>query len=221
MSRFARRVKQNLALLLGSAAVGFALYGIVRSADPVFRWSMSSGYTALALLVFTLAIGPYRALRGSTTSLSNDLRRDVGIWACLWSVFHTVMGLQVHMRGKMAEYFLTPGEGPVFTRLRSDLFGSANYTGLFATALVILLAILSNDQSLRLLGAHTWKRLQQTNYLCFALVLVHAVLFQLVETRVAPYAIALGFLAAIAMSLQAARAMLATTAKKNPLVTGA
>jgi methionine sulfoxide reductase heme-binding subunit len=218
MSRLTRRIKQNLALLLGSVVVGFALYGIVNSADPIFRWSMSTGYTALTLLVFTLAIGPYHALRGRTTPLSHDLRRDVGIWGCIWSVLHTIMGVQVHMRGKMAEYFLNPGDEPFFTRLRGDLFGSANYTGLLAVGLVLLLALLSNDNSLRILGAHRWKRLQQTNYLCFALVVTHAILYQLVETRVVPYAFALGFLAAVAIALQIARAILRTTEHAPKLI---
>jgi sulfoxide reductase heme-binding subunit YedZ len=168
---------------------------------------MSSAYVAFALIVLTLAIGPINALRGVRLPVSNDFRRDTGIWACIWSIFHTVVGLQVHLRGRMIEYFLYPTGASLPARIRFDMFGLANYFGLLAAVLAVVLAVISNDWSLRMLGAPRWKRVQQLNYILFAIAIVHAVLYQIVEKRIPPFALALGFLAGTALTLQIARAL--------------
>jgi sulfoxide reductase heme-binding subunit YedZ len=67
--------------------------------------------------------------------------------------------------------------------LRYDPFGVANFTGLGSTVVLILLLGLSNDLSLRVLGTRRWKTLQRWNYAGFALVVVHGVLYQLIEKR--------------------------------------
>jgi sulfoxide reductase heme-binding subunit YedZ len=162
------------------------------------------------LIAITLAIGPINALRGAKRPVSIDSRRDVGIWACIWSLFHTIVGLQVHLRGRMSEYFFQPGDKPLFTRIRHDMFGSANYTGLVAALIVVVLAAISNDWSLRMLGAERWKRVQQLNYLLFAVVIAHAILYQIIEKRSPPFAFAIGFLAATAIVLQTAKAVCRT-----------
>jgi len=66
---------------------------LIPSNDWLFRLSLSSAYVAIALLTVTLAIGPINALRGARRPVSIDSRRDVGIWACIWGLFHTVIGL--------------------------------------------------------------------------------------------------------------------------------
>lgn len=217
MSNLSRRLLHHVGLALASSGIGFLLYAIVSSPDPRFRWSMSSAYTGLALLVLTLAIGPVNTLRGRRTPISSDFRRDVGIWSGLWSVLHTVIGLQMHLRGMMSQYFLYPGQTHWFNRIRTDLFGAANYTGLLAVALVILLTLLSNDLSLRRLGASRWKRFQQLNYLCFAAATIHGILYQVIEKRIPLYVFALGFMAAVAVTLQAARAVTRTPAQIDKL----
>lgn len=193
--------------MLTSVAACAAIYFVVPSKDGLFRLSMSSAYAAFALIVLTLAIGPINALRGVRLPVSNDFRRDTGIWACTWSIFHTVVGLQVHLRGRMIEYFLYPTGASLPARIRLDLFGLANYFGLLAAVLAVVLAAISNDWSLRMLGAPRWKRLQQLNYILFTIAIVHAVLYQILEKRIPPFALALGFLAATALTLQIARAL--------------
>jgi DMSO/TMAO reductase YedYZ heme-binding membrane subunit len=104
----------------------------------------------------------------------------------------------------MSEYFFQPGNEPLLARARHDMFGLANYTGLLAALLVAVLAAISNDWSLRRLGARRWKRVQQLNYLLFAVVIAHAILYQIIEKRSPPFAFAIGFLAATAIGLQSA-----------------
>jgi len=178
---------------------------------------MSSAYVAFTLIVLTLAIGPINALRGVRLPVSNDFRRDTGIWACTWSIFHTVVGLQVHLRGRMIEYFLYPTSASLLARIRFDMFGLANYFGLLAAVLAVVLAAISNDWSLRMLGATRWKRLQQLNYILFTIAIVHAVLYQIVEKRIPPFALAFGFLAGTALTLQIARALFRSASAQSKI----
>jgi sulfoxide reductase heme-binding subunit YedZ len=115
--------------------------------------------------------------------VSTDLRRDIGIWAALLGLFHTIVGLQVHMKGRFWLYFVFSPNEDRFLPVRYDLFGFANYTGLAATLVLIMLLALSNDLSLRRLGARRWKSLQRWNYPCCIFVVLHGVAYQFIENR--------------------------------------
>jgi sulfoxide reductase heme-binding subunit YedZ len=197
--------------MLAGIAVAGAVYYFAPSNDTRTRLSLASAYVAIALLTITLVIGPLNALRGARRPVSIDSRRDVGIWAAIWALLHTVVGLQVHMRGRMSEYFFHPGDKPLLTRVRYDMFGLANDAGLVAAIVVAALAVISNDWSLRQLGGPRWKRVQQLNYMLFAVVIIHAVLYQVIEKRNALFAFTIGFLTATAIVLQTARAVCKTS----------
>jgi sulfoxide reductase heme-binding subunit YedZ len=206
-TRFTRRLFDHLSLMIMGVVVAGAVYYLAPSNDMRTRLSLSSAYVAIAFLTITLAIGPFNALRGARRPVSIDSRRDVGIWAAIWSLIHTAIGLQVHLRGRMSEYFFQPGDKPLLSRMRHDMFGLANDTGLLAALLVIILAAISNDWSLRHLGAGRWKRIQQLNYVLFAITIAHAILYQIIEKRSPPFGFTIGVLAATAVVLQIARAV--------------
>lgn len=151
-------------------------------ADLSFQLSMASGYVGLVLLASTLLTGPVNVLRRRPNPVSTNLRRDLGIWAGIVAVFHVVIGLQRHLPGQMLSYFVWPDDRhPV--PLRYDLFGLANWTGLWATAVIGVLLVFSNDLSLRRLGTRLWKAIQRWNYAAFVTVAAHTALYQLVEDR--------------------------------------
>jgi hypothetical protein len=79
--------------------------------------------------------------RRGELAVSDDLRRDCGIWCALVAITQTVLGLQVHLhlRGRMWEYFVQPVKGTLLPRI--DPFGAANYTGLVAVAASFLVAL--------------------------------------------------------------------------------
>jgi len=150
------------------------------------RWKVSftSAYVSLGLMALTLILGPRNVLLARPNPVSTDLRRDVGIWAGIVGLLHVVVGLQVHLRGKMWLYFLfAPDEGHRLP-FRYDLFGMANYTGLAAGLVLILLLALSNDLSLRSLGTSRWKALQRWNYAGAILVVLHSLFYQVIEKRI-------------------------------------
>jgi sulfoxide reductase heme-binding subunit YedZ len=184
------RIKQrlrrhHLPLLLFTVLSVALFYWIVKAEDVLFRFSMATAYPGMALLAATLFTGPLKVLRKQAIPVSDDLTRDLGIWAAIVSLIHVVFGLQMHMRGRMWLLFVT--ESLEFPFVRFDQFGAANYTGLIGTIIIVLLLALSNDLSLRKLGTKKWKQLQRWNYGLFLLIVVHGVIYQILEKRVQPY----------------------------------
>lgn len=217
-SRWSGRLRHNAVLLLAGAAAAAAVWSATPSPDALFRASLTTGYVGLALLALTLMLGPLAALRRRVTPISTDLRRDTGLWACAWSLTHVVLGLQVHLRGKMWQYFFypTPETAPLWTRVRHDLFGFANHTGLVAALLLVLLALLSNDVSVRRLGASRWKNWQRLNYLLFALAVAHSIGYQCIEKRKVGYLVAFGAITLGAVTMQIARAVARSRPSEMP-----
>lgn len=184
-----RLVMHHLPLLAISAISVFVLYTTRPYPDAIARTSFATAYPALVLLVVTLWIGPWNVLRGKRMPVSSDLRRDIGIWAGVLGLIHTGFGLNVHLRGRPWLYFVYQKfEKPHLIPLRHDMFGFANYTGAFATILLLVLFVTSNDYAIRKLSTPRWKQLQRWNYLLFALVFAHTFGYQVgVESQRAPW----------------------------------
>src|ERR1017187_3328910 len=106
-SRMARRlVWHHVSLIMLCLASGYALY-ITRTYTQVIpRLSFASAYPALILICVSLLIGPWKMLLGERLTVSFDLRRDLGIWAAITGLFHTVTGQFVHMEGRFWLYYL-------------------------------------------------------------------------------------------------------------------
>lgn len=158
--------------LLSAASVGI-LYVTRSYSDVITRLSFSTAWPALLLLCASLVIGPWRALAGKAPVLSLDLRRDLGIWAGILGVVHAGIGQCVHLRGRPWLYYVyEEGRGHI-VRLRHDIFGFSNFTGLFAALVLAALLATSSDAALRRLGVVQWKSLQRWNYACFAFAGLH------------------------------------------------
>ena len=67
--------------------------------------------------------------------------------------------------------------------MRFDIFGVANHLGLIASLIIFILLCISNNLSIRGLGPAGWKRIQKWNYIGAVLVVVHGLLYQLIERR--------------------------------------
>jgi methionine sulfoxide reductase heme-binding subunit len=169
-----RRLWRHYVPLLTLSGAMVAAFAVALDQGAVQRLSIGTGYAALALLAFTLSVGPLRALRGRRLPVSIVLRRDAGICTAIVGLAHVVLGLQVHHGGAIQRYFSTVDKG-----------GLSNWIGLAATVLLVLLLAISSDRAIRRLGARRWKRVQRLAYALFALVAAHTVLYQLVEERAA------------------------------------
>jgi len=194
--RRSRRVRRHALLAVANVLATVLVFGLVDSDDPIFRASMATAYVAFALLTITLAFGPVAALRGQRYPVSTDIRRDYGIWSGIVALAHVVVGLQVHLRGKMAEYFVR-AYGAV-TLPRVDAFGFANYAGLAAIAVLVVLLVTSNDVSLRRLGTHRWRTVHRFAWWALALSITHGVAYQLIEKRRIAFVLFFGALVGMA-----------------------
>ena len=146
-------------------------------------------------------IGPWNRLRGRHNPVSSYLRRDIGIWAGMLGTAHVIAGLQVHFKGKMWLYFLPERDAMTFP-LRIDPFGFANYAGLVSTLILLLLLALSNDASLRALGASRWKSLQRWSYAGALLMVAHGVVYQILEKRTMGFVVAFAAIVLLVIAIQ-------------------
>jgi methionine sulfoxide reductase heme-binding subunit len=179
-----RRLARNAGILAVALVVHLAVMQAIASPDGrelIYRLSMTTGYVSVVLIAWAMLIGPWRVGRGRPAPASTDLRRDVGIWGAIFGLAHVVTGLQVHFAGAFWKYFIYP-DGDHRIPLRLDLFGFANWTGLAATLVLLLLLAISNDAALRALGTRRWKSWQRSTYWAAVLTVAHALAYQ-VETR--------------------------------------
>jgi methionine sulfoxide reductase heme-binding subunit len=181
--RNAVRIKQHSVLIAVTAFLLWVFYTFVPGDDEKYLWSMATAYTSIIFLGVTLILGPLNVVMRRNNPLSSDLRRDIGIWCGFTGIAHVIIGIQVHM-GNIWLYFFKAVEGEDGYRLRSDLFGAANYTGLIAGVILLLLLLLSNDLSMKFVRPGKWKRLQQLSYVFFLFTLTHGIMYQVIEKRI-------------------------------------
>lgn len=196
------RIKRHsiLAGITGLVIVFFS--HVLDTYNLVFILSMSTAYAGMIFIAVTLILGPLNILFNKTNPISTCLRRDIGIWAGMLSVTHVIFGLQRHFDGKFWLYFVRVAEqGQGFT-LHYDVFGLSNYSGLIATLICITLLVLSNNMSLKMLGAARWKNIQRYNYVLFFLVFIHGILFQLSVERSWEYVMTVGLIFIVVMGFQ-------------------
>jgi methionine sulfoxide reductase heme-binding subunit len=203
VSRYwSRRLSRNLGILALATTLHLVVVTLTSDSRQVmYRLSMSTGYVSVVLVAWAMAIGPWRLRRGRPSPVSTDLRRDVGIWAALFGIAHVVTGLQVHMGGKFWKYFIYP-DGEHVVPLRYDFFGFANWTGLAATLVLLMLLAISNDASLRALGSKRWKAWQQWTYWAAALVVAHSIAYQVIERNHGRWMLAFVLVSAVVLALQ-------------------
>jgi sulfoxide reductase heme-binding subunit YedZ len=177
--RLSRRLlTHHLPLGLGATMAAFLVYATRPYPDVITRLSFATAYPALILLGLTLAIGPWRMLRGQSVQSSMDLRRDIGIWAGIFGIFHAGVGQFEHLRGRPWLYYIYDNWQEKHVQpFRHDMFGFANDTGLIAALILLALLATSNDISLRKLRTPGWKKLQRWNYACFGFTALHTIAY--------------------------------------------
>ncbi|CAN5279151.1 hypothetical protein BH09GEM1_BH09GEM1_45940 [soil metagenome] len=213
--RFKRRARRHHLPIALASAIGMAvLLPLVHSDRVMQRWSLATAYVALGLVAATLVTGPWAVLQGRRHPTSSDLRRDLGIWAGGFGVGHFVFGLQVHQKYRYL-YWFREMNGSRLPRLRLDAFGLTNDLGIVAVVIVVVLLAISNDMALRRLGARKWKRIQQWSYWYLGLVVVHAVIYELIEKRAIGLVLLGLVIAGAAVALQLA-GMQARNGAKRP-----
>lgn len=199
----ADRVKRHIFLLFISAAAVAGYFWIDSELTVAGKLSVSSAYVSLLFFVIAIGMGPVDLWRNKKTPLSSYLRRDLGIWSALLAVFHTLAGLQVHLGGKFWHYFVYPSDQAHLIPIRYDFFGLTNHLGLLSAIVMVFLLVLSNNRSIKRLGAAKWKNWQRSAYVLIMFLPLHGVIYQALENRLGSvYSLLLGVMTFVALSLQ-------------------
>jgi sulfoxide reductase heme-binding subunit YedZ len=183
-NRTKRRIVYHMTALAIAGTCSAVIYLFFAKRDFISRLSIATAYGAIALTTLALLLGPWNVIRSQANPVSFDLRRDTGIWAGIFAVLHSVLGLNVHLRGRMWLYFVNE-----HGRWRTDIFGFGNYTGALAALVFLFLLAISNDASLQRLRPRRWKAWQRFTYVAMVLTFVHGFLYQRIEARAPAYKI--------------------------------
>lgn len=182
--RTRQRWRHHLWLTVFTLAVGMLVIAGHDRARLREQLSLATAHVGFYLIVASLLLGPWQVWRKRPNPVSTDLRRDIGIWGGVLGIVHVVLGLGVHMVGKMGEYFFKPAGDRGLMPLRIDLFGFANDLGVVAGLILVVLVAISSDVALKSLGRDRWKRWQRANYFGAAATVLHGAVYQVLEHRV-------------------------------------
>lgn len=124
-----------------------------------------TGFIACGLLLFLLSLNPLRRVYPTITSIAfiNRFRRQIGVAVFVYALLHYIAVI-------LKKICKTGNFWP------SYLLQAVPLTGIIAFILLFLLAITSNDYSIRKLGGRRWKQLHRWAYVIEALIVVHLVL---------------------------------------------
>lgn len=186
-----RRWARHLLLFTVAFTLVYAFCRLLSDKPLMQALSIGTAYTSLLYFAVTLSIGPVNLIRSRRNPLSSLLRRDLGIWSGILALAHTITGLQVHFKGRLIQYFIYPPDESHVLPFRTDPFGLTNYIGLISALIMIALLCLSNNRSIRIMGASSWKKWQRLTYFLVLAIPIHGLVYQLLEKRIGIYTVLL------------------------------
>ncbi len=174
--------KERLITQVSLAVFSLIVGGLAAIYRPTSDFSevitIGTGYAGILLIALTLIIGTINLFRKRRNPVNLDIRRDIGIWAGINIIIHSIFGFQVFQNAQLLLYFLNKDGG-----IRTDTFGWSNYVGLISFLLLLPVLFTSNQLSLKYLKGKRWKNLQRLAYGVFGLGVIHTIGYQLYNVR--------------------------------------
>jgi len=149
--------------------------------SPDMRLWKAFGATSFFLLWFAVFIGPAAVVCAPLNRLLS-FRREAGVWFFLIALVHGYLVLDGWVRWGVWEFFgyeYIP-QLDMYLRVESG-FGLANFAGLIALILAMVLAATSFDRAVNFLGVSSWKWLHIFSYVVFYLTVMHVVYFAFIH----------------------------------------
>ena len=166
--------------------------GSLRAADPVEHLTGETGEFALRMLVLALAVTPLRLATGWNWLLR--LRRMVGLFAFFYAFAHFMVYVALDRR-------FDP------TTVLDDIIERKFITvGFAAFALLVPLALTSNNWSVKKLGGKAWMKLHKVVYAIAIFAAVHFLWLQRGDDMTEPLVYLGIFIALLALRVPAIRA---------------
>ena len=163
-------------ILLAVAGTALFLYSRAQWSE-MHRWNRAIGDVSLVLVAMAMMIGPLSRLwRGFSRLL--PYRRELGIYAVLLAFIHATIILIGWVNldlMRLIGFEFHPGLQQYV--MFQQGFGLANLIGVLALLYGAILAITSNDASMRWLGNSVWKFVQRGTYVLWWLSVVHTAYF--------------------------------------------
>lgn len=140
---------------------------------PMHAWNRAFADSALLLLILTLALGPIGRVV-TKTQKALHWRRELGIWSAVLSFGHVFIVLDGWVMWNLKHLFKVPFYDQLVIH---PGFAIGNLIGIVALGYISMLAVISNQFSVRMLGTQAWNYLQQQTFVLYVLVMLHAVYF--------------------------------------------
>jgi DMSO/TMAO reductase YedYZ heme-binding membrane subunit len=182
-TQYMSRVFRHVELFLFTVLL-FAFAWVAGMPDAAInRLSTASAWLCFAYMCTALFVGPFFRIRYKKNVVNIYLRRDLGIWTALVGLFHLVVGTMESMNDEYMMRHVDEAMRAPAPMIREMLFSWGSSIGFIVGVIFVGLLAISSDQAIRVLGIKWWKRLQKSSYLAFGLLLVHALAFQVIESR--------------------------------------
>ena len=193
--RLAKHTQRAILVSILVVLITFILFGFSqeewvdiagRKADDIrWRLSMTFAYSCLVLLTYTMSIGTLNLIQKKPNPKHNPSRRAYGIISACLGLAHLVIASSIHTTNwALAHQFLWKTDlGWLPYIPRYDQHGIANNLGLLQASLFIILIILSTKWAMKHFKIPLWKNLQRSVYLIFTSIIIHALLYQIIEER--------------------------------------
>ena len=159
---------------------GLGTYAFLESRaqwSEMHRWNRAVGDMSVVLVAMSMSIGPLARL-WAVFRKAIPWRREIGIYGVLLAIIHTAIIVVGWVDWEFARLF-----GFEFHPLKESYvmvkhgFGLANVIGIIALVYGLVLALVSNDWSQRVLSGPVWKFLQQSAYVLWMLIVLHTAYF--------------------------------------------
>lgn len=136
-------------------------------------WNRAFADTSLFLLIVTMAMGPLSKLVKPVKKFL-PWRKEFGIWAAITALEHIYIVVDGWVRWNFILLFKVPFYNELVLH---PGFALENLIGIADVGYLLLLAFISNQRSVVLLGGSAWNYLQQKSHVLDVLVVLHTVYF--------------------------------------------
>jgi len=142
---------------------------LVSSKNYNFNYSLllAAGYTALYILIFILNIGPLKRIfkKNKTLTILFRQRRNLGVSMFVLSVLHYLLNWSSNFNWDIDAFLFQ-------TEIDAD-FRLGTSAGMISFVVFVILALISNQKSIKTLGRKTWKKIQLLAYPALLALAIH------------------------------------------------
>lgn len=143
--------------------------------SPMHAWNRAYADVALVFLILTIIIGPLSRVTNLFVRFLS-WRRELGIWCFIMAVLHVYIlfegwfywepiRLIIGVIQETGQLSFDPG------------FTLANILGTVGLAYLLLLALISNNKAIEVLGKKSWNYLQKKSGTLYILIILHTAFF--------------------------------------------